>query len=145
MILRSSTAGAFFALALAACSASAGDGTAADVVGVEVPVGGGGSYVDILPTELEAMLARQDFLLVNVHVPNEGEIPGTDLHLPFDQIGQHTAELPVSKQAPIVLYCRSGSMSAIAARELVGLGYSQIYNLDGGFRAWTEAGFEFNR
>lgn len=111
--------------------------------GVVVPVEGGAGYVDILPSELDRMLADKDFAFVNVHVPYEGEIPETDLHLAFDSISQHLDQLPAPEDK-IVLYCRSGSMSAIAARELAGLGYSQIYNLDGGFRAWIQAGFPFN-
>lgn len=126
---------------LGACGSSEIDETG---MGVAVPVEGGGSYIDVLPSELRQMLASKDFLFVNVHVPNEGEIPGTDLHLAYDQISARRSELPQALDAKIVLYCRSGSMSAIAARELVGLGYSQIYNLDGGFRAWLESGYQFN-
>jgi phage shock protein E len=129
------------ALVLGACGTDRGDGSTS---GVTVPVVGGGTYIDILPVKLSEMLASKDFLLVNVHVPDEGEIPGTDIHIPFDVIGQRTAEMPDSKDARIVLYCRSGSMSGIAARELVQLGYSGIYNLDGGYRAWIEAGYEFD-
>lgn len=126
---------------LVACSAEPDSPLTQRVV---VPVEGGGSYVDILPVELNQMLDSKDFLFINVHIPNEGEIPGTDLHFPYDQISTLRSQLPEELESKIVLYCRSGSMSAIAARELVGLGYSQIYNLDGGFRAWIQAGYDFN-
>ena len=42
----------------------------------------------------------------------------------------------------MVLYCKSDGMSRMAAEELVQLGYSNLYNLDGGFPAWKEAVFE---
>lgn len=41
--------------------------------------------------------------------------------------------------------CRSGRMSAIAAANLVGLGYTNVWNLDGGMAAWEQAGLEINR
>ena len=81
---------------------------------------------------------------MNVHIPYEGEIPGTQAHLAFDEITQHLDEFPAAKDAPIVLYCRSGSMSAIAARDLVNAGYTNVMNLDGGYRAWADAGYPFN-
>jgi phage shock protein E len=105
-----------------------------------VPVDGGGHYTDVSPAGLASMLARKDFPLINVHVPYEGEIEGTDLLLPFDQVARNVAKLPADKSAKLVLYCRSGHMSAIAARALVGLGYTNVWNLEGGMIAWTDAG-----
>lgn len=127
------------ALVTAACSPSADGGPASEV---RVPVDGGGSYVDIPADRLTAMLAAKDFVLINVHVPYEGELAQTDAFVPFDRIAESTTALPVDKAAKIVLYCRSGSMSAIAARTLVGLGYTNVYNLDGGLNAWRARGFE---
>lgn len=118
--------------------AAPGDSTSAGEK-VSVP---GGSFVRLSPDELKDSLEEEDFAFVNVHIPFEGDIAGTDLSIPYDEIGQkeNLDRLP-DKSEKIVLYCRSGSMSAEAARTLVGLGYEDVRDLDGGMIAWEDAGY----
>jgi len=105
----------------------------------------GGSYWKITPAQLNSMLENKDFLLVNVHIPYEGEIPQTDLFVPYNEVEQNLSQFPKDKGAKIVLYCRSGSMSAIAARTLVKLGFTNVWNLDGGMAEWEKQGYELVR
>lgn len=100
-----------------------------------------GSYLNIDPAELAAMLEKKDFLFANVHIPYEGEIAETDTHIPFNKIEENLEKFPQEKGERIVLYCRSGPMSAAASRTLVRLGYTNILNLAGGMRAWEKAGY----
>lgn len=97
-------------------------------------------YRQLSPRDLRAALAHKDFTLINVHVPYEGEIAGTDRFIPFDTIGT-SAALPRDKKARIVIYCRSGYMSAIAAPVLVKMGYTNVVELRGGFNAWVASGY----
>ena len=43
--------------------------------------------------------------------------------------------------APIVLYCGGGFRSALAADNLQKMGYTNVISMDGGMRAWREAGY----
>lgn len=105
-------------------------------------VASGGRYTSVPPARLRDLLQAKDFVLVNVHVPYEGEIDGTDLFIPYDQVAARRSELPAAKDAKIFVYCRSGRMSSIAAATLVGLGYTNIWELDGGMIAWEASGLK---
>jgi rhodanese-related sulfurtransferase len=132
-------------LALAGCRAGGAVTTpapgAAALQTQKVPVEGGGSYTDVNAAGLAAMLEDKDFPLINVHVPYEGEIPDTDLFIPYNGVEANLGQLPLDNGAKLVLYCRSGGMSAIAARTLVKLGYTDVWNLDGGMIGWEQAGY----
>ncbi len=49
-------------------------------------------------------------------------------------------EIP-DKQAEIILYCGGGFRSALAADSLQQMGYSNVRSMEGGIRAWREAGY----
>ncbi|MFV1366432.1 rhodanese-like domain-containing protein [Mycolicibacterium elephantis] len=92
------------------------------------------------PGEFAAAVAEPERLTVNVHVPFEGDIPGTDLSIPFDQIAAQADRLPADRDTPLAIYCRSGPMSTVAAQALRDLGYTDVVELRGGMRAWQAEG-----
>jgi len=105
----------------------------------------GGPYQNVTSAELQTLLKDKDFVLVNVHIPFTGNIPNTDLSIPYNEIQQHLSQLPADKNAKVVLYCRSGRMSEIAAEKLVSLGYDNVWNLKGGMVDWEQAGFKLEK
>jgi rhodanese-related sulfurtransferase len=107
----------------------------------KMPVDSGGSYYSIGPDSLKKMLLKKEFLFINVHIPYEGEIEGTDIFVPYNEIQNNLNKFPADKSEKIVLYCRSDRMSTIAAHSLVKLGYTNIWSLEGGMAAWKKAGF----
>ena len=96
-------------------------------------------YQDISVTQLNEMLKSKDFVLVDVHIPEQVHIPQTDKFIAYNEIDRLVEALPDKKQK-IVFYCRSGSMSAYAAEKLSELGYQNLFNLAGGMNAWQAAG-----
>lgn len=100
----------------------------------------GGQWTNVAPDSLASMMKAKDFTLLNVKTPYMGEIAGTDLYIPYTELAGRAAELPTDKSARIVVYCRSGNESAIAAQTLLDLGYTNIDNLDGGMTAWLASG-----
>ncbi len=119
----------------AAVAPAAASGMSAPTLG-KITVGNG-SYTNVSPDELNAMLANKDFLLVNVHSPYAGEIANTDLFIPSTEIENNRDKLPKDKGAKFVLYCRTGTMSTPTVEKLVQWGYTNVYNLAGGMNAWT--------
>jgi len=115
--------------------------TAVQWVSTRMPVEKG-VFFQVTPETLATMLDTKSFFFVNTHTPYEGELEQTDAFILFDQITLHLDQLPTDKSAPIVLYCRSGRMSALAARDLANAGYTNIWDLAGGMLAWEKAGYE---
>lgn len=84
------------------------------------------------------MMKTKDFVLIDVHIPEQEHIERTDLVISYEIIARKTDKLPADKDKKIVLYCRSGHMSQTAAQALIDLGYTNVYNLEGGMQAWLE-------
>ena len=82
-------------------------------------------------------------VVINVHVPDEGSIPGTDVTIPFDQLVDRP-QLAYPVTARIALYCRTGRMSNLAAQALVRAGYLNVVELEGGMDAWKRDGRPLN-
>jgi rhodanese-related sulfurtransferase len=135
-------------LILAGCSANtlaANSQPASSSTVLEKTSEASSSYRDISVSDLQAELENKNFTLINVHVPHQRDIPKTDLVIPYDQIEQNLNQLPLEKDAKIVLYCSSGHMSGIAAEKLASLGYTNVWSLEGGMSAWEKAGLPVDR
>lgn len=61
-------------------------------------------------------------------------------HLGKGIIERDIETLIPDKQAPIVLYCGGGFRSVLAADALQQMGYTNVISMDGGIKAWREAG-----
>lgn len=103
---------------------------------------------NLTPDEVEQEV-RFGALLVDIREPEERRASGTiagDTHAPRGMLEfyadptspYHRAEFDPDRR--IVLYCASSGRSALAADMLRQLGYARVAHLDGGLKAWAEAG-----
>ncbi|MCS6827332.1 MAG: sulfate permease [Caldilinea sp.] len=87
-----------------------------------------------------ALHQPQPPIVIDVREPREfsrGHIPGARL-IPLSQLDAQ--RLNLDKGTSIVLACRTGRRSRIAAQMLMAAGYRNVCNVDGGMVAWEEAG-----
>ena len=81
--------------------------------------------------------AEDKFLLIDVREPSEydaGHIQGAQL-IPLGKI--KSGDFSLDKNADIVLYCRTGHRSGIAASILDGKGFTNVKHLEGGVTKWS--------
>ena len=98
------------------------------------------THEKISVVQLNAMMKNKDFTLINVHVPYAGELPQTDLTIPYNTIEKFQNKLPKDKDTRIVVYCVGGHMSRIAAEKLNRMGYNRVLNFQDGMRGWKQHG-----
>ena len=87
--------------------------------------------------------AGEKLTLVDVREDHEwdrGHLPGA-VHMGRGILERDIETSIPDKAAPLVLYCGGGFRSALAADNLQKMGYTNCISMDGGWRAWTTAGF----
>ncbi len=135
-------------LGLAACGSSEQDtvSTAAPVTSATYEptptTAAPGTYitVDVLAA-FNALKADPGAQLVDVREPEEWAtgVPVGAVLISLGELEQR-APAELAEDKPVYVICRSGNRSRAGADILIKLGYSEVYNVDGGVKAWTSAG-----
>jgi rhodanese-related sulfurtransferase len=74
----------------------------------------------------------------------DGHLPNA-VHLPLSELGSRTDELAKMKGGPVIVYCARGQRGRSAADALAKQGFTEVYNLTGGFRGWKDAGLPVDK
>ena len=106
-------------------------------------VGAGAQFAGVAPGVVDGPTARRlvasGVKVVDVRTPSEfasGHVPGA-INIPYDEMERRSSEIgPPS--TPVLLYCRSGRRTDLAARTLRGQGFSTIYDMRS-FDRWRES------
>ena len=102
------------------------------------------------PREVNELRAGRDSaVLLDVREPDEyraqlGHIPGTVL-IPLRELASRASELAPHKNKQVIVICRAGVRSTTAAAMLTGLGFEQVFNLEGGMLDWNEQNLPVER
>ncbi|MCB0483561.1 MAG: rhodanese-like domain-containing protein [Flavobacteriales bacterium] len=95
---------------------------------------------DLPPSQFAEMSASNPGIILDVRTPSEvrdGHIAGmTAIDITAPDFMDRIARL--DRQKPVYVYCAVGGRSANAAQKLKDLGFKEVYNLDGGIRAWIQ-------
>lgn len=103
---------------------------------------------NLTPDQVAAELEGGNALLVDVREPQEREaaaIPGS-IGAPRGMLEFYADPSPpyhkeeFDPERRIILHCASGGRSALGASTLKEMGYKNVAHLDGGIKAWQEAG-----
>jgi rhodanese-related sulfurtransferase len=97
------------------------------------------------PAEAAARLAADGWQLVDVRLAHERVEDGViapDVHIPLTELSTRAGEIDAER--PVLVYCHTGSRSAMAVAALRGAGYD-AHNLAGGIAAWAQAGLPVER
>ena len=107
----------------------------------------------ITPAQAREMIGKGNTLVVDVRdapeVEKSGKIKGA-VHVSRGMLEfRADPDSPYhdknfSKDKTVILYCASGGRSALAAKALKDLGYTQVYNV-GAFKDWAEHGGEIEK
>ncbi len=93
-------------------------------------------------TAYDALGSSADAQIVDVREPDEWAetgVPEGAVLVPLGDLeSQAASELKADQ--PVYVICRSGNRSQTGSDILVGLGFTQVYNVDGGITAWMDAG-----
>ena len=99
---------------------------------------------EVTAQEVQGALARGESLtLIDIREQNEWAMGHA---APAQYIGRGVLESQIEARVPrdanVVLMCQSGNRSALAARTLLEMGYTQVASMAGGFRDWVASGGE---
>ncbi len=96
----------------------------------------------VTPAQATMLINRDDALVVDVREPPEyggGHVLGAR-NVPLARVEAAGADLAKRKDKPVIVYCETGNRSASAAAMLRKHGFTRVFNLSGGMKAWRDAG-----
>lgn len=96
---------------------------------------------NLTPNEFEKAITAANIQLVDVRTPEEyaeKRINGAS-NINVNDAGFEKKLSALDKEKPLYVYCLAGSRSSKAAETASKMGFKEVYNLEGGINAWSNA------
>lgn len=97
--------------------------------------------------EAVRLINHRDALVLDVRA--QGEFSGGHLtnarNIPEKELKTRAGEIDKWKDKPVIVHCATGNRSQGAANVLKGLGFKEVFNLQGGINAWNQAGMPLEK
>lgn len=104
--------------------------------------------LDIEVAEFQQLISKKNVQLIDVRTPVEfkkGHLKNAKLINFFDKDFKSEILKKIDKNKPVYVYCKSGGRSAKAAKIYKAAGFKKVFNLLGGFNAWSASGLEIEK
>ncbi|MDY7396225.1 rhodanese-like domain-containing protein [Aureibaculum sp. 2210JD6-5] len=107
------------------------------------------SIVEVVtPQDFKKKVDNTDVQLIDVRRPEEykaGHLKNSKNINVLEEDFVKNAETTLDKNKPVYLYCRSGKRSEKASSKLKEAGFTKIYDMEGGFLAWSAENLEIEK
>jgi phage shock protein E len=112
------------------------------VGGITACSSGSDAITDVSASEAASVLTEPDVTVIDVRTPAEyaaGHLPGAvNIDVESGSFEQQVGQLP--KDGTYFVYCHSGNRSGVATDQMAALGFTHLYDLQGGIEGWQSAG-----
>lgn len=101
----------------------------------------------VSPAQATLMINREDAIVIDVRDQDEwdsGHIANAR-HIPLSKLDERLHEVEKYKQRTVLVNCRSGHRSGMAASRMRKAGFEKVFNLEGGILAWQQAGLPLSK
>ena len=92
------------------------------------------------PAEYKKEISQESIQFIDVRTPEEFEAGSIEGAKNIDFLADDFLKKMevLDKNGPVYIYCRSGNRSAKAAAQLTEMGFQQVIDLKGGYKAWQD-------
>jgi len=101
------------------------------------------SWMQISAEDAAGYIFEVEPVIVDVRTADEfadGYIEGA-VNFPVQTMFEYLDQMPANLDTPILVYCAAGTRGFWAIAYVASLGYNNVLNMRGGYRAWTELGY----